>query len=210
MPRPALRSERPPQHLADHRLRQFLTGTRPAPAPCRARAARGSRRAAPLRSPAGPGLRTTHAFATSPLTASGTPATPTSSTAGMCRNDLLDLPRPHLESARLDQILLAIDEEDVAVLVHVGQVAGVDPRSPSASRTQRLRGFDRVVPVLDHPLRRAHDQLADVSRGQFARPRCSASTIWTSTSGSGMPIEPILFGPFTGLTQHAIMPSVSE
>ena len=38
----------------------------------------------------------------------------------------------------------------------------------------------------------------------------SASTMRTCTSEIGMPIEPILLVPFTGLTQHAIMPSVSE
>ena len=38
----------------------------------------------------------------------------------------------------------------------------------------------------------------------------SASTIRTCTSGIGIPIDPILLGPFTGLTQHAIIPSVSE
>jgi hypothetical protein len=38
----------------------------------------------------------------------------------------------------------------------------------------------------------------------------SASTMRNCTSEIGTPIEPILLVPFTGLTQHAIMPSVSE
>ena len=32
----------------------------------------------------------------------------------------------------------------------------------------------------------------------------------TWTSGSGMPTDPVLFGPFTGFTQSAIIASVSE
>src|SRR5262245_31042410 len=46
---------------------------------------------------------------------------------GMCGNDLLDLPRPDLKAAGLDHVLLPIDEEDVAVTVHVGEVARVQP-----------------------------------------------------------------------------------
>jgi hypothetical protein len=38
----------------------------------------------------------------------------------------------------------------------------------------------------------------------------SGSTIRISTSGRGMPTEPSLFGPFTGLTAHASIASVSE
>ena len=39
----------------------------------------------------------------------------------------------------------------------------------------------------------------------ISRSPSSASTMRTSTSGSGMPIDPILFVPCTGLTQHAII-----
>jgi hypothetical protein len=41
-------------------------------------------------------------------------------------DDLLDLTRPDLETTGLDQILLAIDDEDVAVLVNVAEVPGVE------------------------------------------------------------------------------------
>jgi hypothetical protein len=37
----------------------------------------------------------------------------------MTRDDLLDFARPHLIAARLDEILLAIDEEQVAVFVQI-------------------------------------------------------------------------------------------
>ena len=38
----------------------------------------------------------------------------------------------------------------------------------------------------------------------------SESTMRIRTSEMGIPIEPGLLVPFTGFTQHAIMPSVSE
>ena len=50
---------------------------------------------------------------------------------GMRGEDFLDLARPHLEAACLDHVLLTIDEEDVSMGVHVGEIAGVEPRLPS-------------------------------------------------------------------------------
>jgi hypothetical protein len=41
------------------------------------------------------------------------------------RQHFLDLSRPHLVAAGLDQVLLAIGEKDVAFFVHVADVAGV-------------------------------------------------------------------------------------
>ena len=52
--------------------------------------------------------------------------------------------------------------------------------------------------------------ISPTSFGGSSRSPLSASTIRTSTSGSGMPIEPSFFVPCTGFTQQAIMPSVSE
>ncbi len=52
--------------------------------------------------------------------------------------------------------------------------------------------------------------ISPISPGGISSTPFSASTMRTSTSGSGMPIEPILLVPCTGLTQHAIIPSVSE
>ena len=42
----------------------------------------------------------------------------------------------------------------------------------------------------------------------ISRVPCSASKILTATSGSGIPTDPILFSPFTGLTHSAIIDSV--
>ncbi len=202
--------EHPPQHLADHRLRQVGAELDLSPAPCTAPAAPGSRPRSSSSVAAGPGFSTTQALATSPFIACGMPATPTSSTAGCAEMHFLDLARPDLEAARLDHVLLAIDEEDVAVLVHVGEVAGVQPRSAVAVRaaaTRRSRAGCSST-----------RSCAAARAGASRRPRrrqhraspSSASTMRTSTSGSGRPIEPIFFVPCTGLTQHAIMPSVSE
>src|SRR5262249_25226712 len=45
----------------------------------------------------------------------------------MRRQRLLHLARPHLVAAGLDQILLAVDDEQVAIVVQVAEVAGVEP-----------------------------------------------------------------------------------
>ena len=126
--------------LADHRLRQLVAGTRRLPAPCRARAARGSRRAArpPSRVVAGlehhPGL---DHFALRRRRACR-PRPPRH--RRMRGEHLFDLARPHLEAARLDQVLLAIDDEDVAVLVEVAEIAGVQPAcAPSVDAVAQRR-----------------------------------------------------------------------
>ena len=56
----------------------------------------------------------------------------------MRREHFLDLARPDLVAARLDQVLLAIDDEEVAVVVEIAEIAGVQlptvpPPSPSSS-----------------------------------------------------------------------------
>ena len=63
--------------------------------------------------------------------------------------------------------------------------------------------------VTDHQLRRGNRHLADLGRRQPRVP-ASASKMRTLTSGSGIPTDPSLFGPFTGFTQSAIIASVSE
>src|SRR2546430_7641690 len=42
------------------------------------------------------------------------------------RDDFLDLPRPNLTAARLDEILLAIDDGEIPVTVERPQVAGIE------------------------------------------------------------------------------------
>ena len=134
--------ERAPQHLADHRLRQLGAELDRATAPCTARAARGRTRAAPASVAVCPARSTTHALTASPLTSSATPATPTSATAG-CAASTSSTSRGHTWiAARLDQVLLAIDDEEVAVLVEVAEVAGVQP-APRAVRRRRARAARR-------------------------------------------------------------------
>jgi hypothetical protein len=41
----------------------------------------------------------------------------------MCGENLFDFTRPHLIAARLDQILLAVDDEQERVLVDVSQIS---------------------------------------------------------------------------------------
>ena len=85
--------------------------------------------------------------------------------SGMARQDALDLRRIHVETGRENHVLLPIDDEDAAVLVHPCQIAGVEPPI----------GFDRfarhffVAEVALHDDRATHHQLADVIRRH--RPR---------------------------------------
>ena len=74
---------------------------------------------------------------------------------------------------------------------------------------QHVGGLLGPVPVADHQLRRRERDLADLAGRQLARALVAVEDA-DVTSGSGMPTEPILFGPFTGLTQSAIIASVSE
>src|SRR4030095_14173462 len=82
----------------------------------------------------------------------------------MRSDDLFDLARPHLEAAYLEHVLLAIDDEYVAVCIHVGEITRMDPRASGPMLAQRFSGFERVVPVLDHVLRRKNTHLAGLPR----------------------------------------------
>ena len=44
----------------------------------------------------------------------------------MRRDDFFDLAWPDLKPAGLDKILLAIDDEDVTIFIHVAEVPGVE------------------------------------------------------------------------------------
>ena len=121
----------------------------------------------------------------------------------MRREHFLDLARPDLIAAGLDQILLPIDDEQVAVVVEIAEVAGVQPAP--ACRVPIDRG---IVVVAQHaaPFRPAGSRTrpsAAAPRSRSRRPRSaaaracrsSASKMRTCTSGSGMPTDPSLFGP---------------
>ena len=69
----------------------------------------------------------------------------------------LDVRRRHVLAGRVDdQLLLAVDDRDVAVLVDRGHVAGVQP----AVVVERLGGAVGQVAVADHDDLRADEQLA--------------------------------------------------
>src|SRR5690606_16031757 len=57
-------------------------------------------------------------------------------------DDLLDLPRVDVEAAGDDHVLLPVDDVEVSILIHAGDVAGPQPPVP-----QGLGGFLRFVPV---------------------------------------------------------------
>ena len=52
--------------------------------------------------------------------------------------------------------------------------------------------------------------ISPTSPAGITRVPSSPSKMRTWTSGSGMPTEPSLFGPFTGLMHSAIIASVNE
>ena len=73
-------------------------------------------------------------------------------------DDLLDLDRVDVLAAGDDHVLLAVDERDVAVLVDLAEVAGVEPAA--AERVGRRPGQH---PVAGEDVLAAHEQLADVA-----------------------------------------------
>ena len=81
---------------------------------------------------------------------------------GMPRDHVLDLGRIHVLAAADDHVLEAVDDDRGSRLVHVGAIAGVEPAA-----AQRLCGFLRLVPVADHDVRAAHDDLAHVAARHF-------------------------------------------
>src|SRR5437762_5251234 len=74
---------------------------------------------------------------------------------GMLAEHRLDLRRPDPEALVLDELLLAVDDEDVPVLVLLADVAGEEPAVP-----QHGRGVLGLVPVAAHDLRPADGDLA--------------------------------------------------
>src|SRR2546428_205092 len=68
--------------------------------------------------------------------------------------NFVDLPRVHLEPGDDDHLLLAVDDEEVAVLVHADDVAGVEP-----TVAQDSCRFLRLAPVPVHEIRPPQTQL---------------------------------------------------
>src|SRR5262245_16062264 len=82
---------------------------------------------------------------------------------GMRVQHLLDLARIDVEASADDQVLLALDDEEEAVLVEAPHVAGVEPL-----RAYRPRGLVRVAIVPGHHVGTLHADLADLARRQRA------------------------------------------
>ena len=147
-------------------------------APCRAPGARGRTSRSSASVAVWPARSTTQALTTSPFTAIGHAGDADFGDRRMVGQHFLDLARPHLEAARLDQILLAIDDEEVAVVVEVAEVAGVQPAPRAAGRRRDRAGRVRV------------------SSGRFQKPIISC--------GAAIAISPTSFG---GITRVPSSPS---
>src|SRR5207247_9250818 len=74
------------------------------------------------------------------------------------RDDFLDLPRPNLKAARLDEILLAVGDGEIPAPVERPQIAGIE-----ATPAQHLPGGLRILPAAFHALRSLSDERADLA-----------------------------------------------
>ena len=119
------------------------------------------------------------------------PITITSCTAGCVVDRLLDHLRIDVEAAGDDHVLLAVDQIEIAVGVHVADVAGEE-----AVADKGLRGFLRPVPVALGDVRAPDADFADFARRQHLasdrpatpRPaRCRAASGRSSPACPGLP-----------------------
>ncbi len=102
----------------------------------------------------------------------------------------LQLGGGHLQALVLDQLLGAIHDEEVALVVHEAHVAGVVP----AVAVEAVRGLLGPVEIALHDLRPADPQLALLADRQLGAPPEPTSTIFTSVLGTILPAEPGLNG----------------
>ena len=128
-----------------------------AAAACRSASPVARRRATSVsRSSVAPATGTTHAHISSPSRSSGRPTTADPLDLGEGDDQLLDLPRRDVEPAADDDLLLAPDDGEVAVVVDRDQVAAAHP----AVGAERGRGARRVGEEADAGVRAAGEQLA--------------------------------------------------
>src|SRR4051812_42856938 len=80
----------------------------------------------------------------------------------MLGEDALHLDRVDVLPTGDDHVLDPVGDVDVAVVVHVAAVAGVHPAA-----AQRLGGLLGPVPVAEHHVAAADDDLADLAAGQL-------------------------------------------
>src|SRR6266851_4762652 len=78
------------------------------------------------------------------------------------RDDFLDLARPNLKAARLDEVLLSVGDGEIPVPVERPQIAGIEP-----AVAQHFPGRLRIPPVAFHELRGLDDDLADVAGSEL-------------------------------------------
>ncbi|MNL38413.1 hypothetical protein D3C87_1606260 [compost metagenome] len=74
----------------------------------------------------------------------------------MTGNRAFDFTRINVFATADDHVLEAVDDVDIAVVVHVGAVTGVHPAA-----TQRLGGFFGFVPVAEHDVRATDQHFTD-------------------------------------------------
>ena len=131
-----------------HDPRHFVAGQRSA----------GSAAATPSSVSAGILLARRTRTTISPVSSSGTPTTALSATPGCAAMTASTSFGIDVEAADENHVLLAIDDLDVAVLVHLRDVAGGEP-----AVAQHARRFVGTLPVALHDLRALHPQLADLA-----------------------------------------------
>ena len=85
------------------------------------------------------------------------------------RDHVLDLVRVHVEARHQDHVLLAVDDVEETLLVHLRHVAGVQP----AVGVDDLGGLLRALPVALHHLRALDAQLADFAHAAASLPSSS-------------------------------------
>ena len=79
---------------------------------------------------------------------------------GMRRQGVLHLDAVHVLAAAIDHVLLAVDDEDQALVVDPREVAAVQP-----AVDERLGGLLGLAPVAAHDVRPADQQFADARLG---------------------------------------------
>src|SRR2546428_410480 len=83
---------------------------------------------------------------------------------GMHEQDLLDFPRVHVEAGAKDHVLLPVDDVEVAIRVHLGQVAREEP-----TVAEDHPRFLQFVPIAFHHLWTADRKLPDLALRQLSR-----------------------------------------
>ena len=117
---------------------------------------------------------------------------------GVHKEDLFNLAWHDVVAAGDDQVLLAIHDEEVTIGVHRGDVARVEP----AVSVDGIRSFLRIVVVALHDLgpRTTSSPVCPTSKNPISP--CSSDSkamMASSVLGNGMPTEPVLVWPKTGL-----------